>query len=121
MHRLGDREHRVLARVVGAEVADRAERGNRRGIHDVTHILGDEYRHEESTAVDHAPEIDAEHPLPRRERLVPCREPAATNARVVAHDVIRAEAFERSGTQRFDRRGIGDVGGHREHLGALVA
>src|SRR5262249_45336761 len=58
-------DDRVLGGVVDAETARRDEARHRRGVDDVAGLLRrDHARHERLDAVDDAPEIDAEHPLP---------------------------------------------------------
>ena len=68
MQRLGDGDDRVLRRVVGPHHRRRGEPGDRPGVDDVALVLLDEPRHERADAVDDAPEVHAEHPLPSRLR-----------------------------------------------------
>src|SRR5215470_4125370 len=65
LERLGESHDRVLARVVDAEAlrGDEARHGAR--VDDVARLLlSDHPRHESLHAVDHTPEIHAEHPFP---------------------------------------------------------
>ena len=89
------RDHRVLARVVRTHERRGDEPRDRRGVHDVRFGLLHQQRHERAHAVDHAPQVDADHPLPRRERHLP-RQAAAAHARVVAE----ARARRRSARPR---------------------
>ena len=68
--RLRQRHHADLRHRVRREVRDAAhEAGDRRGVHDVARCsLLQHDRQERVHAVDHAPEVDAEHPLPVRHR-----------------------------------------------------
>ena len=70
--------------------------------------------------MDHAPEVDADHPLPRRERHLP-RQPAAADAGVVAEHVHAAEARDGGVGERLHLRGVGHVGDDAFDLGARLA
>ena len=71
-------------------------------------------------AVDHAPEVHAQHPRPRRQRSEP-RVGARHHARVVAHHVHGAEAFDRGRGERLHRRLVAHVGANRERVHAARA
>ena len=84
-------DHRVLGGVVDPEPLRGDEAGHGRGVDDVAvGLLRDHARHEGLHAVDHAPEVDADRPLPVL--MGGGVEPAPEgDARVVAEDVHRAE------------------------------
>ena len=68
--------------------------GHGRGVDDMALALGEHGRQERPHAVHDAPEVDAQHPLPRRDRTEP-RVGETPDARVVAQHVDRAEVFAR--------------------------
>ena len=80
----------------------------------------DHSRHERLDAVDHAPEIDAEHPLP-----VPMRRPLEPaprrHARVVAEDVDDTERLPGALGERLDLAQIAYVRPHGERVDAVPA
>ena len=97
------------------------EPGERRGVDDVRGPAGGlEPRQERADAVEHAPEVDAEHPLPVRQRLVgdasERRHPG-----VVAEDVDAAVALPDRVRERFHRLRIADVGDVTVRFGARRA
>lgn len=65
-------------------------------------------RDERSDAVQHAPEVHAQHCFPVGEWKVPCRA-APNDPCVVAHDVDCTEPFEGFVDEYFDCDGIGDI------------
>ena len=73
---------------------------------------------EGAAAVDDAPEVHAQHPLPGADRAEP-RVGPRRHAGVVAHDVHRAEALDGGGGQRLDLGLLAHVGPHREGLDAV--
>jgi hypothetical protein len=81
--RLGERHHGMLGHVVRAGAGRRDEAGDRSGVDDVALVLRDQPRREGAHAVDHAPEIDAEDPLPVADAVFPYRA-EGRDARVVA-------------------------------------
>jgi len=89
MERLGERHHGMLGHVVRAGAGRRDEAGDRSGVDDVALVLRDQPRREGAHAVDHAPQIDAEDPLPVAGAVFPHRA-EGRDARVVAHEVDRA-------------------------------
>ena len=78
-------------------------------------------RHERAHAVDDAPEVHADRPLPVRQRGLPRRRPARADAGVVADDVRRAERLERALRELLDLLPAGDVGLHGDRLDAAAA
>ena len=81
--------------------------------------LRDHPRHERLDAVDHAPEVHAEDPLPvaMRGRLETAPQ---RDARVVAEHVHLAEGRDRAVGQRLDRRELRHVGTDTERLAAAA-
>ena len=78
----------------------------------------DHLRHEEVTAVDHAPQVDPEQPVPVVERGLE-EPPADRDARVVDEDVGRGDARVHLVGERRHRGAIRDVdGGHQERARA---
>src|SRR5881296_291072 len=71
-------------------------------------------------AIDDAPQVDAEHPLPVGERSLPRGAAGSRDAGVVADDVHGAEGVERILRQLFDIFRFRDVGTDREHSGAAL-
>src|SRR4051812_37424254 len=97
MERFGKRHHRVLGDVVGARARRRDQAGDRRRIDDMAFVLRDEARRERPYAVDHAPEVDAEDPLPLGDAVFPGGA-ERRYAGVVAYEVDLAKsALRRSG------------------------
>ena len=88
---------------------------------DVAFILLDQPGHERADAVEHAPEVDAERPVPTRLRDLPHQAAAAAHPCVVADDVRGAEVPVRAGREVdhliLDRH----VGHDVEHIGAAGA
>ena len=82
--------------VYGLMNGQRLQPGDRRGVDDVALLLLDEPGDERADAVQHAPEVHAERPVPARLRDLPHQPAAAADARVVAHDVRGAEVACRS-------------------------
>jgi len=104
----------VLADVVGTHPRRRGEAGDRRRVDDVSFAaLREHPRDEAADAVDHAPEVHPEDPLPVGERVLPdvLRD---RDAGVVAHQVHGAVRVERPLRERLDVGGPGDVGHDRE-------
>ena len=86
----------------GAMLRQVVQRRHRRGVDDVAFVLQPEVRQERVHAVDHAPQVHAEHPLEVAQRQLAERQPTAADAGVVAHHVHRAEAIERPRRERLD-------------------
>ena len=101
----------------GETYGDANEAGQRRGVHDVALVLGDQPGHERAEAMDHAHQVDAEHPLPFAVGLIPARPDVTRDPRVVADDVHRAEPFPSCARERVDGTGIGDIRRDAQHLG----
>ena len=66
--------------------------------------------------MDHAPEVDADHPLPVLERDLPGRA-AGVHTGVVAEHVDGPEVLDGTRGERVDRGGGSDVGGNADDLG----
>ena len=99
--RLREADHRVLRGVVDAEPLAGDQSGHGGGVDDVAALAaGDHARDERLDAVDHAPEVHAEDPLPVAMGGRPRGRPGAADAGVVAEDVHGAEARERLLGQR---------------------
>src|SRR5213595_3886365 len=119
-HDLRLRDHGVLGHVVCTHPGRRDQSRDRRGVDDVALALREEPRHEGAHAVDHAPEVDAQDPLPVGERVLPHRA-ERRHAGVVAHDMRRAELRDRLAAKRFNfliTRHV-DPHGERTHAAAL--
>ena len=101
--RLGDRHDRRLGRRVGPDEGHPAEQpGDGRGVHDVgRRALLAEDRQEAVDAVDHAPEVDVDHPVPVVERLVGDQVEGG-HPGVVAQHVHPAEPVQRRGREPVD-------------------
>ena len=74
----------------------------------------EQHRQERVQAVDHAPQVHAEHPLPVGEGLVH-DQPAAADARVVAQQMCGAEPLTNVVRERLHRSRVADVGAHPHH------
>ena len=99
----------------------RDEAGDRGRVHDVARpALLDHARHEGVHAVDRAPEVHAEHPLPVGERAL-VDEPEREDARVVAEEVAAAELAERARRERLDRVGAPHVDAGRDRAPPALA
>ena len=106
----------MLGRVVGG--ADpRDQPGHARRVDDVAFALRGQHRQEGPYPVDDSPQVDSQHPLPRRERAEP-RVRKTGHARVIADHVHRSEAINRGSCQSIDRRLVADIGGHRKSFAA---
>src|SRR5215467_1841766 len=117
----GEPHHRVLARVVDAESLRGDEPRHGSGVDDVAGLLlGDHARYEGFHAVDHTPEVHAEHPFPVA--MGGGLETAVDgHARVVADHVHRAHLRPRALGQCLHRRELGHVGLDGEGLGSGLA
>ena len=73
----------------------------------------DEHRRERAHPVDHAEQVDTEHPPPLLERDGPAQ-PSPAHAGVVAHHVDGAVFGQRRVAQPLDLRRVGHVGRHAE-------
>ena len=89
--------------------------GDACGIDDVAFTLIDEDRQKSSDPVDHAPEIDAQDPTPRRERTEPGVGTAGYPS-VVAHDMHRPKPLHSGIRQRLNCVMVADVGGYGQRL-----
>ena len=119
MEGLGQRDDAELGDVVGGHPRTGHEPRHRCGVHDVPlAALREHDRHEGLHAVDDAPQVHAEHPLPVVERELP-GVARTGDAGVVADDVHGTERGERLLGEIVDLGRLGDVGADREHLRAL--
>ena len=66
VQRLAQPDDRELGRAVHAEPGHATEARQRRGVHHVSLVLLEQQREERVHAVHHAPEVDADHPVPHR-------------------------------------------------------
>jgi hypothetical protein len=82
-------------------------------------LLADQ-REEDAAAVEHAPQVQVQHPLPGTLRDVG-EGRSGLDAGVVAQDVHGAEAFERRVGERLDLLGARDVGADAEDVRARRA
>ena len=117
--RLRQADHRVLRGVVDAEALTGDQAGHRGRVDDVAGLTaGDHARHERLDTVDHAPEVDAQHPLPVAVggalEAAPGRD-----AGVVAEHVDAAERLAGALGERLHLAEVGDVGAHRQRLAAV--
>ena len=116
---LAQRQHGVLAHVVGGRVRHRRERRHRRGVDDVTLLAALEHdRHERANAVDHAPHVDAEHPVVVLDRLSSTRARRRRRRRCCRRRGRRRSARASSPRARSTCSALGHVGRDREHLDA---
>ncbi len=84
--------------------------------------LGDEVRQERGQAVDDAPEVDVEHPVPLGQRELPeGPHGGGDHARVVAHDVDPAQLLQRLVSQLLQLFGLPHVGDDADGLDSLAA
>src|SRR5580658_6346601 len=117
MKALADPDDSVLGGAVGRQARRPAESGHRRRVDDVPLPLLDHPRHERANAVDDAPEVDPEGPLPVGEWLLP-REAAGPDARVVADDVRGAEALVDFAREKLDVLPLRHVGANAQRFGS---
>jgi hypothetical protein len=107
--RLGEAEDAVLREHVGAEAGRRHEARHGGGVDDVPAVLvGLEDREEVVDAVDHAPQVHVDDPLPVVEREVGDVADRA-DAGVVGDDVRGAEALDDLSGQRGDAVRLRDI------------
>src|SRR5258706_3114950 len=93
------------------------EAGDRRGVHDMALIARHEARQEAAYTVDHAPEIDAENPLPVAYARLP-RRAERRDARVVAHQMRAAQLGIDLLRERFHFQRFGHIQLHRQRIDA---
>ncbi len=124
VQRLGQAHHGVLADVVDAHVGRRQQPGHAGRVDDVALEgrigLGRLQHHgrEQPHAVDHAPEVDAQHPLPIFQRVLP-DQPARAHACVVEHEVRRAELLAHLVGQGLHLGCVGHIHAACQHTHAL--
>ena len=118
--RLGEPGHRVLGRGIGDRARARRVRRDRAVVDDAAaarvlrlHDLDRFLR-----AQEHAGEVGIDDLLPGLVGQVLERHRRRADAGIVEQDVEAAEGLLGLGEQRLDRRGIADVGGDGEALGA---
>ncbi|MCY1548430.1 hypothetical protein D9M68_845390 [compost metagenome] len=75
---------------------------------------GQHQRREDAHAVDHAVEVDAEHPFPVLQRVFPEQSPGA-HAGIVEQQVDLPERFHRGVSQRLHLLGARHVGAQADH------
>ena len=110
----------MLADVVDAHVRRVQQAGHRGGVDDVA-LVGrvlrgglQHHRREHAHAVHHAHQVDAEHPVPVLQRVLP-DQPADADTGVVEHEAGRAEARQRGRAQRLDLGCLRHVQPERQH------
>jgi hypothetical protein len=105
VQRLGQAHDGGLGRVVDAHVGRREQAGHAGGVGDVAavaRVFGggfEHHRREQAHAVDHAPQVDAQHPFPVGNGVLP-HQAARAHAGVVEHEVRCAETFLHGSGQR---------------------
>ena len=110
-----------FATVYGAELLERHDGRHGRHVHDVALLAGgQDARHEGSHAVDHAPEVDVDHPVPLVERDLP-REAAVHYARVVHRHVEGPEVLGGGAAHTIDGVRVANIGTDREDVSAAGA
>ncbi|CAM2154736.1 hypothetical protein PT2222_310035 [Paraburkholderia tropica] len=121
IERFGERDHRVLRRVVDAHRGRRQQTRHRRRIDDMRALaLLEHDRREAAHAVRHAHHVHAENPLPVLRAAFP-QEAARAHARVVEQQMDLAIGLDRRLRERVDLGGIAYVGAHADRLRALLA
>ena len=110
------RDHAVLGHVVGTGGAAGHQSRDRRRRVDVPLLLLLDQRPEDLHAIDGAPQVDGEGPLPVIDRHLGDRAEDA-DAGVVAEHVHGAERVHRRLGQRLHVRQLGDVGGNADDVG----
>jgi hypothetical protein len=65
---VGQRDHRSLRHAVVGHLGQRKQPRRRSHVQDVATLLPDQHRYERVAAMDHAPEIDVDDPVPLLER-----------------------------------------------------
>ena len=116
LHRetLGDGDHGVLGRV-RSHVRHREQPGSRGGVDDMAFALFEQERDEGSDAVDDAPHVDVDHPVPGGERYLPART-STSDTCVVADDMRRAEGLHNLIPETVDRGLVPDIAHDRMDL-----
>ncbi len=115
VQRLGERHDSELRHVVRGDVRCRLESCARGGVDDVALAGVSDEGKEGLHAVDDAPEVDPQDPLPVLQRqLLEAARP--DDARVVVHDVDLSERVQRRLRQRLDVFPPADVRRQAEHV-----
>ena len=106
-----------LVTLYGAAPGSAGQTRHRRGVDDVAEPLLLHDRQERPDAVDHAVQVDADHPLPQLHRVAP-GVAEAEDPGVVAQHVGGAESLERELREFGDRRLGRGVADRRRDVGA---
>ena len=120
--RLRQCDHAVLRHVVRAHQRCRGVTGHRRRVHDVgTLAVFDHRRQEHLAPVDHAPQVDADHPSPQIDVVGLGDRTTAADPGVVAQHVDVAEPVTREALQCSDVVEVRHVAMHASRRDADVA